>query len=109
MKETIITISVGLVTALAGFITGFYKTKSELGKTFITKEACDQCAMRNEVNHLVKDIRKAGNELSKGADTFQQLLVNQTVLMKDIEAINKDISNICTKVNGIKSQISELR
>ena len=83
----IVTAAVTALGVIGGLIIGYYKAVSNLSQKFISKEDCEKCGVR-------KDVETAAEDLRRGRKTF--------------EAIKLDLAVIKTRL-GIKDDLEELR
>lgn len=79
--------AVGALGVVGGLTVGYYKAVSSLSQTFISKEDCEKCGVR-------KDVEAAAQDLRQGRETF--------------EAIKLDLAVIKNRL-GIKDDLEELR
>jgi hypothetical protein len=90
---TAVITSLGVV---GGLIIGYYKAVSVLSQRFISKEDCEKCGVR-------RDVETAAEDLRRGRKTFEAIKVDLAVIKTKL-GIKNDLEELQKAISALKAQ-----
>lgn len=90
LEHLSIAVLFSVLMGLTGFVVGYYKTKAENERRFVGKEECKICGVKQTILDQTDD-------LNKGDAKFEQILIAQTSMKKDIERLIADFADLSTR------------
>ena len=93
-----VTSAVGMLGVGGGLVIGYYRAVSVLSRQFISKDDCDKCGVR-------KDVEEAARDLRKGRETFERIKVDLAIIKTKL-GIKNDIEELQKALRALENQQS---
>jgi len=88
--------AVGALGVVGGLTVGYYRAVSVLSRQFISKDDCEKCGVR-------KDVETAAADLKDGRNTFKKIELDLAVIKTRL-GIKDDLEELRKAVQALESQ-----